>query len=65
MARMPGADISRRQLLAMAALTVLALALFVLMLVAFEPTPVLWVFSGLMLVSAAAFWAGYAVQRRR
>ncbi|MBK1782753.1 twin-arginine translocation signal domain-containing protein [Prauserella cavernicola] len=65
MDRMPGADLSRRQLLAMASMTVLACVLFVVMLVSFEPSPVLWLCSALMLGSAVAFWVGYAVQRGR
>ncbi|PXY22247.1 hypothetical protein [Prauserella muralis] len=57
--------IPKQRIRAMAVLTVLALALFAVMLVAFEPDAIMWFLAALMLASAAAFWISYFLARRR
>ncbi|GAB3491807.1 hypothetical protein [Amycolatopsis cihanbeyliensis] len=54
-----------RQVRAIAMLTVLGIAMFVVVAVVAEPSWILWVLGGLMLFSAAAFWGSYALDRRR
>ncbi|WP_216216134.1 hypothetical protein [Amycolatopsis aidingensis] len=54
-----------RQVRAIAMLTVLGIAMFVVVAMVAEPSWVFWVFGGLMLFSAATFWISYALDRRR